>query len=164
MAILVRYASGASMTYHLTAYSPWEGYRVMFNGSAGRLELEVVESSWQPPGRGTSTRSAIHGEAAMANAGGATIRLRRLWEPPADVPVTIAHAGHGGADERMLTALYGPPDPPETESDHAGEPGGDAARQRADQRDGAWALAVGVAANESFLTGQPTRIADLFTL
>jgi hypothetical protein len=185
MAVLVRYASGASMTYHLTAYSPWEGYRVMFNGSAGRLELEVVESTWQPPGRGASTRSAIHGEAAMANAGGATIRLRKLWEPPADVPVTIAHAGHGGADERMLTALYGPPDPAEAESDHAGiasdsaeataDPaetavhpadgaGGDAARQRADQRDGAWALAVGVAANESFLTGQPTRIADLFTL
>ena len=45
MAVLVRYASGASMTYHLTAYSPWEGYRVMFNGSAGRLELEVVELS-----------------------------------------------------------------------------------------------------------------------
>src|SRR6202167_2576736 len=49
MAVLVRYASGATMTYHLTAYSPWEGYRVMFNGSAGRLELEVVESCWQPP-------------------------------------------------------------------------------------------------------------------
>ena len=28
MAVLVRYASGATMTYHLTAYSPWEGYRV----------------------------------------------------------------------------------------------------------------------------------------
>ena len=38
---------------------------------------------------------------------------------------------------------------------------GDAARQRANQRDGALALAVGAAANESFLTGQPTRIADL---
>ena len=49
MAVLVRYASGASMSYHLTAYSPWEGYRVMFNGSAGRLELEVVECAWQPP-------------------------------------------------------------------------------------------------------------------
>jgi predicted dehydrogenase len=33
LAVLVRYTGGASMSYHLTAYSPWEGYRVMFNGS-----------------------------------------------------------------------------------------------------------------------------------
>ena len=46
----------------------------------------------------------------MANPGGVTLRLRRLWEPPAEMPVTMDHHGHGGADERMLTALYGPPD------------------------------------------------------
>ena len=50
MAVLVRYASGATMTYHLTAYSPWEGYRVMFNGSRGRLELDVVENYFVEPG------------------------------------------------------------------------------------------------------------------
>ncbi len=27
MAVLVRYDTGATMTYHLTAYAPWEGYR-----------------------------------------------------------------------------------------------------------------------------------------
>ena len=64
MAVLVRYASGASMTYHLTAYSPWEGYRVMFNGSAGRLELEVTESRWQPPpGRAGPAAGAVTGGA-----------------------------------------------------------------------------------------------------
>jgi predicted dehydrogenase len=155
MAVLVRYASGASMTYHLTAYSPWEGYRVMFNGSAGRLELEVAESRWQP--RLDPTAGAIHGEVAMPNAGGATIRVRRLWEPPAEVAVASGHGGHGGGDERMLTALYGPTDPGEPEP-------GDAARQSANQRDGALALAVGVAANECFLTGRPVRIADLIVL
>jgi len=44
LGVLVRYDTGATMSYHLTAYAPWEGYRVMFNGSKGRLELEVVES------------------------------------------------------------------------------------------------------------------------
>jgi predicted dehydrogenase len=163
MAVLVRYASGASMTYHLIAYSPWEGYRVMFNGSAGRLELEVTESRWQPPpGRAGPAAGAIHGEATMANAGGATIRVRRLWEPPADVPVVMDHGGHGGGDERMLTALYGPADlSGEPESGRHEAESGDPARQRANQRDGALALAVGAAANESFLTGQPTRIIDL---
>ena len=51
MAVLVRYSTGATMTYHLTAYAPWEGYRVMFNGSQGRLELEVVESDHVSPAR-----------------------------------------------------------------------------------------------------------------
>ncbi len=29
MAALVGYDTGATLTYHLTAYAPWEGYRVM---------------------------------------------------------------------------------------------------------------------------------------
>jgi predicted dehydrogenase len=157
MAVLVRYASGASMSYHLTAYSPWEGYRVMFNGSAGRLELQVVESRWQT--RISSAGGAIHGEVAMANAGSATITLQRLWEPPADVSVAADHGGHGGGDDRMLTALYGPADP--GGSSESGPGPGDAARQGANERDGALALAVGVAANECFVTGQPAWIADL---
>jgi hypothetical protein len=40
MAVLESYDSGATMTYHLTAYSPAEGYRVMFNGSRGTAGAE----------------------------------------------------------------------------------------------------------------------------
>ena len=36
MSVIVRYDNGARMTYHLTAYSPWEGYRIAFNGTKGR--------------------------------------------------------------------------------------------------------------------------------
>ena len=50
MAVLARYSTGATMTYHLTAYAPWEGYLVMVNGSRGRLELEVVESDFSSVG------------------------------------------------------------------------------------------------------------------
>jgi predicted dehydrogenase len=161
MAVLVRYASGASMSYHLTAYSPWEGYRVMFNGSAGRLELEVTESAWQP-----------RDEAAMGNDGGATLRLRKLWQPPEEVPVAAGHRGHGGGDERMLTALYGPADsgddpeqpPSETAPDDTAPDDtapDDTARQSADELDGALALVVGAAANECFVTGQPVVTTDL---
>jgi predicted dehydrogenase len=46
MAVMVKYRNGAVMTYHLTAYSPWEGYRVAFNGTKGRLEYEVQENSY----------------------------------------------------------------------------------------------------------------------
>ncbi|PYH97198.1 NAD(P)-binding protein [Aspergillus ellipticus CBS 707.79] len=33
MGVLVRYRSGAVLTYSLTAYAPWEGFRVNFTGS-----------------------------------------------------------------------------------------------------------------------------------
>ncbi|MGW1346952.1 Gfo/Idh/MocA family protein [Kribbella sp. NPDC002412] len=82
MALLVSYDTGATMTYHLTAYSPAEGYRVMFNGSRGRLELDVEESTFRT-----------------------SITLRPLWSPPVDYTVEPDHTGHGGADPRVLAAL-----------------------------------------------------------
>ncbi len=157
MAVLVRYAKGATMTYHLTAYSPWEGYRVMFNGSAGRLELEVEESRWQPPRTRISSRGgALHGDTAAAeHPGGARLTLRPLWRPPVNVPLVTAHEEHGGGDPRMLDALFGPVDPA-----HAVDTG-TAAHPTATERDGALALAVGLAANQCFETGRPVAVRDL---
>ncbi|HWV48127.1 MAG TPA: Gfo/Idh/MocA family oxidoreductase, partial [Microbacterium sp.] len=43
LALVVDYASGATLSYSLNAHSPWEGYRVAVNGTLGRAELEVVE-------------------------------------------------------------------------------------------------------------------------
>ncbi|MFF0268092.1 Gfo/Idh/MocA family protein [Kribbella sp. NPDC004536] len=81
MAVLVTYDTGATMTYHLTAYAPFEGYRVVFNGSGGRLELNVEESTFT------------------------SIALRPLWAEPVDHTVPHDHEGHGGADPRVLAAL-----------------------------------------------------------
>ncbi|MCF1592784.1 Gfo/Idh/MocA family protein [Streptomyces muensis] len=165
MAVLVRYAKGATMTYHLTAYSPWEGYRVMFNGSAGRLELEVEESRWQPPRiRIASNSGALHGDTAAEHAGGARLTLRPLWRPPVDVPLVTAHEAHGGGDPRMLDALFGPVGP--TRPAGSGATSGTAAHPRhphptATERDGALALAVGLAANRCFETGQPVGVREL---
>ncbi len=156
MAVLVRYVQGATMAYHLTAYSPWEGYRVMFNGSAGRLELEVEESNWQPPvTRVASHTGAVHGDAAAEHAGGVRLTLRPLWRPPAEIDVETAHEAHGGGDPRMLDAIFG--------QVHAGDPvtGGEVAARTATERDGALALAVGLAANECFETGRPVVVRDL---
>ncbi|WP_406439704.1 Gfo/Idh/MocA family oxidoreductase [Streptomyces sp. NBC_01613] len=155
MAVLVRYARGATMTYHLTAYSPWEGYRVMFNGSAGRLELEVEESRWaRSRPQAASDSGALHGDTAAEHAGGARLTLRPLWRPPVDIPLDAAHEAHGGGDPRMLDALFGPTD------SGASDPGA-AARPTATQRDGALALAVGLAANRCFETGRPVTVRDL---
>ncbi len=137
-----------------TTYSPWEGYRVMFNGSKGRLELEVVESAFREPRDPKITGGVIHGKEAPANAGGAKIIVHPLWSRPREVPVAYTHAGHGGGDARMLSVIFGPKEGEEVDT-------GDAAKQRAGVRDGTMALAVGLAAAESIKTGSFVKIADL---
>ena len=112
MAVLVRYASGASLTYHLTAYSPWEGYRVAFNGSEGRLELLVEESTWiRSEVRTDGASPVMHGSAVGDEAGRTELLLRRFWEPAREVKVGsgegAAEGGHGGGDVRMLADLFG---------------------------------------------------------
>ncbi|MGI3229309.1 Gfo/Idh/MocA family protein [Streptomyces sp. GTA36] len=158
MAVLVRYASGASLTYHLTAYSPWEGYRVAFNGSEGRLELLVEESTWtRPDVRDDGASPVMHGSAVGDDAGRTELLLRRFWERPREVKVgggegaaEAGHeGGHGGGDVRMLADLFGP------------RSGGDALGRAADAVDGARSLVTGLAANESFETGLPVRVRDL---
>ncbi len=43
MNVLVDYDNGATLSYTLNAFSPWEGYIVTFNGTKGRLEHKVEE-------------------------------------------------------------------------------------------------------------------------
>ena len=151
MAVLVSYDSGATMTYHLTAYSPAEGYRVMFNGSRGRLELNVEESTFVlPHQRVESARGAVHGDLAAPTAGQTSITLRPLWSAAVDHTVEHDHAGHGGADARVLAALL----------DDSRTEGADVA----DARQAALALVTGLAANRSFETGLPVRTADVLAL
>ncbi|MFG6199685.1 hypothetical protein [Nonomuraea sp. JJY05] len=57
--------------------------------------------------------------------------------------MTVVHEGHGGADERMLAAMF----------DGAASP-----VALADERDGAHALAIGLAASESFPAGEPVTL------
>lgn len=154
---LVRYKNGAIMTYHLTAYSPWEGYRVMFNGTGGRLELEVVESAFRTSEQVTVGPGSIHGTRALPNAGGPRISLHPLWQPPQNIEVEFSHEGHGGGDKRLLSTIFGPL-PGETEETDP------ASQMASTEMDGAWALAVGLAANESFETGKMVDVEQMLNI
>jgi predicted dehydrogenase len=151
LALVVRYSTGAAMSYHLTAYAPWEGYRVMFNGSRGRLELDVVESDHVAP----DASGDVKGQpgAAASEKGRVRLSLHPFWAPPREVPVEgYVREGHGGADARMLADLLRPDPPP------------DPLGRSATERDGARALLVGLAGNESLATGRPVRVNDLLEL
>ncbi|GAB3409096.1 Gfo/Idh/MocA family oxidoreductase [Flindersiella endophytica] len=150
MSVLVRYATGATMTYHLTAYSPWEGYRVMFNGTKGRLELNVEERSYVSGSRNDPNKSE---EAAKKRPpiDQAQLVLRPLWDVPEVVEVEQGSGGHGGGDRRLLEDLFG--------DKEQAEP--DPIARAATHVDGAYAMLVGAAANKSFASGLPVRINDL---
>ncbi len=166
MAVLVRYASGATMSYHLHAYSPWEGYRVMVNGSAGRLELSVIESDHvsraharSVKGGATSASSrAGQRRRAMAQQGGrepaeqgsTRLTVHPFWRPPVVVELGgLVREGHGGADARMTAQLF------------AGRVGPDPLGRSATAVDGALALLTGLAANESIATQAPVDVSAL---
>jgi predicted dehydrogenase len=134
MAAQIRYANGVQVSYSCTTYSPYEGYRIAFNGTQGRLEAWIKESQpWPEPARDELRVTENFGETEI---------------------VVVPHptGEHGGADPRMLDRIFRTPDAP------------DPLRQAAGLRDGAMAVLIGFAARESARTGEPVRIADLSPL
>lgn len=149
MAVMVRYANGATMSYHLTAYSPWEGWRIAFNGTKGRLEAEIHENSYISGGTGDTNSRSVPGAKEIEVHEPALIRVRPLWGKPYDVEVVENEGGHGGGDIRLLRDLFDPSD----EIDPLGHAAGHV--------DGAYSILTGIAANISFNTGLPVNVADL---
>jgi predicted dehydrogenase len=146
MSVLVRYKNRATMTYHLTAYSPWEGYRVAFNGTGGRLEYEVTENPYVSGSDNDTNRPDIRDAREVTVHEPARILIRPLHSKPLQIEVTTEEGGHGGGDKRLLDDIFNP--------DHKFDPLGRAANHNA----GAMSILTGIAANQSFVTGLPVKI------
>ena len=106
MALIVEYASGATVTYHLTCYSPWEGLRVAFNGTRGRLEYEVAENTCVAGA--AADPNLPHRPAAPRAAEAVRIAVHPHFEASTEHAVDGSEAGHGGGDARMLRDLFLP--------------------------------------------------------
>jgi predicted dehydrogenase len=140
MNVLVEYRSGVRMSYALTAFSPWEGYRIAFNGTRGRLEHACQESSY------ISGDGSVPGEFVTS---GTVIRVLPHFTSGYFVPVQEGKGGHGGGDALLLEDLFGaalPPDP---------------LGRRADWRGGAYSVLTGIAANRSMQEGRRIEIEQL---
>lgn len=143
MGVLVKYKCGAILTYSLIAYSPWEGFRVVFNGTKGRLELDVVEMSYVNSGGEQGVEGALEK---------CTITLRPLFETPREIEVEGGLGGHGGGDPVLLNDLFG---------DGVGE---DRFGRAADHIDGARSILTGIAANKSLKTEGVVFVKDILDL
>lgn len=152
LALVVDYASGATMSYSLNAHSPWEGYRVAVNGTLGRVELEVVERGAVLAGEGLHPHidpslSGGHGTTALRPESERLI-VQRHWEEAYEVPIDGGDGGHGGGDELLLSDVFE-------------GPGDDPLARPADWTDGIRSIAVGIAGNRSLETGLPVRVDEL---
>ncbi len=134
----IRYASGATANYTLTAYSPWEGLEIRFQGTKGELVHRNVEV------HGVFGGKRSHAEDAV------TTELHLAGKPPQMLDVPSSSGDHGGADPVMLGYIFNPEgmeaDPHNRASDHVG---------------GAWSILTGIAANMSIDTGSAVDIPTL---
>jgi predicted dehydrogenase len=134
MSAQIRYMNGVHVSYSCTTYSPYEGYRIAFNGTEGRLEAWIKERQpWQ---------ADPYDELRLTDNFGETELIR----------VPHGGGGHGGGDQRLQDRIFRDPDGP--------DPFG----QAADARQGAMAVLIGFAARRSARFGEPVSIADLTSL
>jgi len=148
MAVIAEYANGARLSYSLNAHSPWEGYRVCVNGTEGRAELEVVERAAVIDDRIDPSYPAERVVAGEVRSDGERLVLQKHWAPAVEVEIPRGVGGHGGGDRLIYADLFQ-------------GPGNDPLSRAADVHDGVRAVAVGIAANQSLLSGQPVVVADL---
>jgi predicted dehydrogenase len=138
--LLVEYANGAQLAYSLNAFMPYEGYRIAFNGTKGRLEHQARETPYLS---GDGTIPGLFVKEATA------IHVFPHFGKPYEAPVPEGEGSHGGGDALLLEDLFAddpPPDPLGRAADHVA---------------GAWSVLVGIAANRSIETGESVRVREL---
>ena len=88
MSAIVKYSNGVNMTYSLNAHEPFEGYRIAFNGTKGRMEVRDYERQpWDAEQRTDVSVSINFG-------------ARRQIEIP-----TVS-GGHAGGDDRLREVIF----------------------------------------------------------
>ena len=156
MAVQVKYAGGIQMSYSLTTYSPYEGWRVAFNGTNGRLEA-WQDVPWDLGFDTTLTQAEHHTKEFDQNrttkkADFDAIVVMKNFQKHELIKVPKAGGGHGGGDPKLHADIFG--------SEKVNDPLG----HLAGTRDGAMSVLTGIAARNSIESGKPVRVADLTSL
>ena len=82
MQVQVGYANGVSMNYTLCAYSPWEGYEIVFYGTEGELNhrhvgVHGIFGGTRHEADHSATTTILHRPRRGAAAGGGLVRRGR---------------------------------------------------------------------------------------
>jgi len=148
MSVLVKYRSGAMLNYSLNAYCPYEGFRLFLSGDRGRLEYEERLGSHIIQGQSDE-------ELSSEQAGGKQWRRLchfPLFGPAVDIPLEDGKGAHGGGDALLQEQMFSKNPPVDDLNRNAGPEQGIAS------------AIIGIAANQSLVTGLPVKTEDLVPL
>ncbi len=150
MSAQIKYANNATVNYSLTTYSPFEGWRLAFNGTEGRIEASLDI----PYDKKTKVDQAeMHAkemeQSALEEADYETIIVHKLWKDFEKVTIPTEKGGHGGGDQRLHDKIF--------KTQNTADP----FERSAGSRDGAMSVLIGIAARNSIESGNPIKIKDL---
>lgn len=151
MAVQIKYANNVQVSYSLTTYSPYEGWRIAFNGKDGRID------SWEGiPWENQEMMDQAKLHSAEMSQGGQSeaeeydeIMVSKNWQESSLVKVPRVRSGHGGGDTRLHDKIFKDPNM------------ADPYKHAAGTRDGAMSILIGIAARKSIEEGRIVKISEL---
>ena len=88
MSAIVKYSNGVNMSYSLNAHEPFEGYRLAFNGTKGRLDIRDYERQpWE-----VEAQTEMH--------------LTRNFGKREIIAIPDIKGGHSGGDDRLRDVIF----------------------------------------------------------
>lgn len=150
MSAQVKYANNAVVNYSLTTYSPFEGWRIAFNGTKGRIEASLDIPYNEKVAVDQAEMHAKEMEQnALEEANSETIIVHKLWSDFETVEVPTERGGHGGGDKRLHDKIFMTPNEKDPYERAAGS------------RDGVMSAIIGIAARKSIESKKAIKISDL---
>lgn len=156
MSAQVKYANGVIVNYSLTTYSPFEGWRIAFNGKNGRIDTwhDIPWQSGLLESISQEERHAIEMSQTGQKPDGfeeiiISDNFKRGYE---SIKLPKYATGHGGGDKRMQDFIFKNPDAP------------DPLKLQAGTRDGAFSIIIGIAARKSIAENRPVKVSEILDI
>lgn len=155
MSAQIKYKNNTIVNYSLTTYSPFEGWRIAFNGTKGRIEASM-DIPYNKKEIEELSQKELHAlEMSQGEEGKVQhepVIVHNLWEKHKTIQVPYERGGHGGGDERLHDKIFKTPGKKDPYDRAAGV------------RDGAMSILIGIAARKSIEGGRPVKITELTDL
>lgn len=154
MSAQITYANGVTVNYSLTTYSPYEGWRIAFNGFDGRMETWQDIPYQEETMESQEVKHAVEmsqDKDVVANKFREIMVMDNFSKKHEMIRVPQYAGGHGGGDKRMQNRIFRDP----SDNPH---------HILAGTRDGAMSLLIGVAARKSIREKRVVKISELTDL
>jgi predicted dehydrogenase len=154
MAVQIKYANNVQVSYSLTTYSPYEGWRIAFNGMNGRLESwEDIPWRMKEKVDQASRHAAEMNQSDAGNTRYDEIFVQKNFERDYEmIKVEASRGGHGGGDSRLQDKIF--------RDTNAADP----YKHAAGSRDGVMSAIIGIAARKSIEENRIVKIEELTSI